>query len=115
MTHALSGTHRKRLKRIRRNTKGLRGISKGHIRMAIQRMEKGLQHSYAHTRERKSDFRSLWIQRINAAVREHGMTYSQFIHGLSKNNMSINRKMLAELAIHEPLTFKSLVDRVVKS
>lgn len=111
MIHVKQGLQ-KHSKRMRKNAKGYRGISKGNIRMIYQRMEKGLQYSYNHTRRKKRDFRSLWIQRINAGAREHGITYSQLIHGFSISGININRKILAELAVNEPLSFKFLVEEV---
>lgn len=114
MTHARNGTHKKRLLKVRKGTRGYRGISKGHLRMGLQRVEKGFQHAYAHQRQKKSHFRSLWIQRINAACREHGSHYAQLVHALQQKQMYLNRKMLAELAIHEPLTFKSLLKSALK-
>ena len=86
--------------------------AKNCIRVAIERVEKGLQYAYRDRRNKKRDFRGLWIQRINAAVRDHDMIYSQFIHGLKLANIDLNRKMLSEIAIHEPETFKNLVEQV---
>lgn len=111
MIHVKQGLQ-KRYKRIRKHAKGYRGVSKGNLRTIYQRMEKGLQYSYSHTKHKKRDFRSLWIQRINAAAREHGLTYSQLIHGFSMSGININRKILAELAVNEPLSFKCLVEEV---
>ena len=77
-------------------------------------MEKGLQYSYAHNKHKKRFFRSLWIQRINAAAREHGITYSQLINALTTKNININRKMLADLAVNEPFAFKALIQQATK-
>jgi len=72
-------------------------------------MLKSLSYAYAHRRERKGDMRRLWISRVNAASRSHGITYGQFIHGLKKSGIEINRKILADMAVREPGTFASLV------
>lgn len=103
-THA---RHRKVIKQ----SKGFRGRSKNTFRSAIQRLEKSLQYAYRDRRARKRDFRGLWIQRINAAVREHGLTYSKFMNGIHKAGIDIDRKVLADLAVSEPAAFKSLVDQ----
>ena len=103
-THAL---HKKVIDRA----KGYRGRSKNIFRIAIERVEKGLQYAYRDRRTRKRSFRALWIQRINAGTREHGMTYSQFINGLGKAGVEIDRKILSDLAIREPDAFKALVDQ----
>lgn len=101
----------KRVKKIRKYSKGYVRTSKGNLRAIMQRKDKALQYSTAHLKRKKNLFRNLWIQRINAGVREHGMTYSKFINKLFILNIKINRKMLAELAIYEPLSFKSIVDQ----
>ena len=100
--------HRKILKRA----KGYYGRRKNVFRVAVQAVERGLQYAYRDRRKRKSDFRGLWIQRINAGVRMHGMTYSQFINGLKKATIEIDRKILAELVVNQPETFKVLVEKV---
>ena len=99
--------HRKVLKRA----KGYYGRRKNVFRGAVQAVERGLQYAYRDRRKRKSDFRGLWIQRINAGVRMHGMTYSQFINGLKKATIEIDRKILAELAVNQPEAFKALVEK----
>lgn len=104
-----------RHKKILKMAKGYRGRAKNCIRVAIERVEKALRYAYRDRRNRKRDFRALWIQRINAAVREHGMVYSQFMGKLKKAGISLNRKMLAEIAIHEPSTFASLVETAKKN
>jgi large subunit ribosomal protein L20 len=71
-----------------------------------------MQYAYRDRKKRKSDFRGLWIQRINAGVREHGLTYSQFINGLKKSSIEIDRKILADLAVNQPDVFKALVNKV---
>ena len=101
-THA---RHRKVIKAA----KGSRGRSKNTFRAAVQRVEKNLQYAYRDRRTRKRDFRRLWIQRINAASRQHGMTYAVFINGLKKAGIDLDRKVLSELAISEPQAFQSLV------
>ena len=99
--------HRKILKRA----KGYYGRRKNVFRVAVQAVERGMQYAYRDRRKRKSDFRGLWIQRINAGVRRHGMTYSQFINGLKKATIEIDRKILAELAVNQPESFKVLVKK----
>ncbi len=103
-THA---RHRKVIKAA----KGSRGRSKNTFRAAVQRVEKNLQYAYRDRRARKRNFRSLWIQRINAAAREHGMTYGRFINGLGRAGVEIDRKILADLAVREPEAFKALVEQ----
>tara|TARA_B100000676_G_C17868175_1_gene727074 strand:+ start:322 stop:681 length:360 start_codon:yes stop_codon:yes gene_type:complete len=103
-THA---RHRKVIKAA----KGSRGRSKNTFRAAVQRVEKNLQYAYRDRRTRKRDFRRLWIQRINAATRQHGMTYAVFINGMKKAGIDLDRKLLSELAISEPAAFKSLVEQ----
>ena len=98
-----------RHKKIIKLAKGARGRSKNTFRAAIQRVEKNLQYAYRDRRTRKRDFRGLWIQRINAGARQHGMTYSQFMHGLKKAEIDLDRKILAELAVSEPAAFEGLV------
>ena len=98
-----------RHKKIIKLAKGARGRSKNTFRAAIQRVEKSLQYAYRDRRTRKRDFRGLWIQRINAGARQHGMTYSQFMHGLKRAEIDLDRKILAELAVSEPAAFEDLV------
>ena len=104
-------TSHARHKKIIKMAKGYRGRSKNCYRIALRRVEKALQYAYRDRRTRKRDFRGLWIQRINAAVREHGLNYSKFMGGLIKAGVEVNRKVLAELAVNEPNAFKALVDR----
>ena len=99
--------HRKMLKLA----KGFRGRSKNNFRLARNRVEKALQYAYRDRRNRKRDFRRLWILRINAGAREHGLTYSQFIGGVKRAGIEIDRKVLAELAAREPETFKAIAER----
>jgi large subunit ribosomal protein L20 len=89
--------------------KGYVGRSSTNFRIAIEKVEKGLQYAYRDRRAKKRDFRGLWIQRINAGVREHGLTYSQFINGVKKAGIEVDRKVLSDLAIHEPAAFAALV------
>jgi len=112
MTRVSRGvTARARHKKIIKRAKGYYGRRKNVFRVAVQAVERGMQYAYRDRRRRKSDFRGLWIQRINAGVRIHGMTYSQFINGLKKATIHIDRKILAELAVNQPDTFKALVEK----
>ena len=96
-----------RRKKVFKQTKGMRGRRKNNITTANAAADKSLQHNYIGRKERKRNFRALWIQRINAAVREHGLTYSRFIAGLAKAKIDIDRKVLSDVAIHEPNAFKA--------
>lgn len=116
MAHVKRGvTAHARHKKVLKLAKGYRGRSKSCYRIALQRVEKALQYAYRDRRNRKRDFRGLWIQRINAGVREHGLTYSRFINGLTKAGIDIDRKVLSDLAIHEPVAFKAIVDQAQKA
>ncbi len=95
--------------------KGYRGRAKNCFSVAIEKVEKALQYAYRDRRARKRDFRGLWIQRINAAVREHGMVYSTFMGGLKKAGIEIDRKMLAELAVSNSKEFAHIVEQVKKA
>lgn len=108
-------TSHARHKKILKMAKGYRGRSKSCFTIAIRRVEKALQYAYRDRKCKKRDFRKLWIQRINAAVREHGMVYSQFMNGMKKSGIELNRKMLSEIAIHEPKTFEKLVKTAQKN
>ena len=99
--------HRKVLKRA----KGFYGRRKNTIRAAKAAVDRAAQYSYRDRKNRKRSFRALWIQRINAAVREHGLTYGRFIDGLGKAGVVVDRKVLADLAVSEPAAFKALVDK----
>ena len=101
-----------RHKKVIDAAKGYFGRRKNVFRVAKQAVDKARQYAYRDRRVRKRDFRSLWIQRINAAVRSHGMTYSQFIFGLSKTDFDLDRKILSEIAISEPETFNEIVNAV---
>ena len=100
-----------RRKKILKRARGYRGRSKNNLRLAIERVEKGLQYAYRDRRTKKRSFRSLWIQRINAGAREHGITYSQLMNGLGKAEIEIDRKVLSDLATNEPAAFKILVNQ----
>ena len=100
-----------RHKKVLKLAKGYRGRAKVAFRIGIEKVEKGLQYAYRDRRNKKRSFRGLWIQRINAGVREHGMTYSQFIAGIKRAGIEIDRKVLSDLAIREPAAFKSLVEQ----
>ena len=104
-------TARARHKKVLKKAKGYYGRRKNVFRVAVQAVERGLQYAYRDRRNRKRDFRGLWIQRINAGVRAYGMTYSQFINGLKKAAIEIDRKILAELAVNQPDVFKALVEK----
>lgn len=101
-------TSHRRHKKILSLTKGHRGTKHRLIKRANESMIKSLAYAYTHRRERKGDMRRLWILRINAACRARGITYSQFMDGLNKSGIEINRKMLADLAVREPESFSSL-------
>src|ERR1700735_5807458 len=103
-------TSHARHKKVLEQSKGFRGRTSTTFRAAKQRLEKSLQYAYRDRRNKKRDFRGLWIQRINAGVREHGMTYSQFIHGLKLAGLELDRKVLSDLAIREPEAFSSVVE-----
>jgi len=96
-------------KKVLKAAKGFYGRRKNTIRIAKQAVEKSLQYAYRDRKARKRNFRALWIQRINAAVREHGLTYGRFVDGLNKAGIEIDRKVLSDMAIHEPAAFAALV------
>jgi large subunit ribosomal protein L20 len=104
-------TSHARHKKILKQAKGYRGRSKNTIRIARERVEKGLQYAYRDRRVRKRNFRALWIQRINAGARQHGLTYSQFMDGLRRAGIELDRKVLSDLAVREPEAFQSLVEQ----
>lgn len=99
-----------RHKKILKLAKGYRGRAKNCYRVALQRVEKALQYAYRDRRNRKRDFRSLWIIRINAAAREHGLTYGNFMHGLKLAGINLNRKILSEMAVNYKDDFAKLVN-----
>lgn len=102
-------TARARHKKVLKLAKGFVGRSKNCFRIALRRVEKSLQYAYRDRRVCKRDFRALWIQRINAAVRSHGLTYSKFIYGVQKAGIEVDRKVLADLAMNNPNAFNDIV------
>ena len=98
-------------KKVLKAVKGQWGRRKNTIRVAKQAMEKALQYAYRDRRTKKREFRSLWIQRINAGVRSEGITYSKFINGLNKSGIKLDRKILAEIAYDNPEAFKTIVKK----
>ncbi len=101
-----------RHKKVLKQSKGFVGRSSTNYRIALERLEKSLQYAYRDRRQKKRDFRGLWIQRINAAVREHGITYSRFIAGLKAANIELDRKILAAIAYDDPAAFATIVEQV---
>ena len=104
-------TSHARHKKVLDMAKGYVGRASTNYRIAIEKVEKGLQYAYRDRRAKKRDFRGLWIQRINAASRELGLTYGRFINGLGKAGIEIDRKVLADLAVREPQAFAALVEK----
>jgi|SRR5579871_2583497 large subunit ribosomal protein L20 len=98
-----------RHKKVLELAKGYRGRGSTAYRVALERVEKALRYAYRDRRNRKRDFRGLWIQRINAGAREHGLTYSQFMHGLKLAGVELDRKVLSDLAVREPGAFAEIV------
>ncbi len=101
-----------RHKKVLKASKGFVGRSSTNYRIALERLEKSLQYAYRDRRQKKRDFRGLWIQRINAAVREHGITYSRFIAGLKQAGIELDRKVLAAIAYDDPAAFATIVEQV---
>ena len=95
--------------------KGYRGRAKNCFRIAIEKVEKALRYAYRDRKARKRDFRGLWIQRINAGVRQHDLVYSKFINGLKLAKIDLDRKVLADLAVKEPETFAKIVEKAKKA
>ena len=108
-------TSKAKHKKVLKAVKGQWGRRKNTIRVAKQAMEKAMQYAYRDRRNKKRDFKSLWIQRINAGVRAEGLTYAKFINGLAKSKIKLDRKVLAELAYNNPEVFKSVVKKVQSS
>ncbi|MDA9709743.1 50S ribosomal protein L20 [Candidatus Pelagibacter sp.] len=104
-------TSKAKHKKILKAVKGQYGRRKNTIRVAKQAFEKAMQYAYRDRRNKKRDFKSLWIQRINAGVRSEGLTYSKFINGLSKSGIKLDRKILAEIAYENPQAFKTIVKK----
>lgn len=98
-----------RKKKVLNRASGYYGDKSRRLRMATQQLGKSLVHAYVDRKDKKHTYRQLWITRINAAVREEGMSYSKFISGLIKANITLNRKMLSEMAIKDPVSFKQIV------
>lgn len=101
-----------RHKKVLKLSKGFRGRSSKCYKSAIERLEKSLQYSYRDRRNKKRDLRRLWIIRINAAVRDQGLKYSEFMHGLSKANIIMDRKVLSDLAINDNAAFTEILNKV---
>ena len=111
MTRAVNGTvSRSRRKKVLDRAKGFRSVRSRVFRKARESVERALSYAYRDRRARKREFRRLWIARINAAVRADGMTYSQFMHGLKKANIELDRKVLSDMAIHNDPSFKALME-----
>jgi len=104
-------TARARHKKMVDQASGYVGRASTNYRIAIEKVEKALRYAFRDRRAKKRNFRSLWIQRINAGVREHGLTYGRFINGLQLAGIEIDRKILADLAAREPEAFKALVEQ----
>jgi large subunit ribosomal protein L20 len=102
---------RKSHKKVIKAAKGYFSRRKNIFRVAVQAVEKADQYAYRDRRNRKRNFRSLWIQRINAAARIHGVTYGQFIHGLAKAGIEVDRKVLADIAVQDAAAFAALVEK----
>lgn len=107
-----SAASRQRKNKVLKQTKGYFGRRKNVWTVAKNALEKGLQYAYRDRKTKKRNFRSLWIQRINAGVREHGLSYSEFMGLLRKNNIDLNRKTLADLAMNNPKAFEEIVKKV---
>ncbi|MFQ5638838.1 MAG: 50S ribosomal protein L20 [bacterium] len=101
-------SHRRRVK-VLKQAKGYRGGKSKLLKTAMESVDRALQYAYRDRRQKKREFRKLWIARINAAVRQNGMNYSTFMNGLKRNNVELNRKALADLAVHNPDAIKDLV------
>lgn len=103
---------RERRKKVLKAAKGFWGRKKNVWTVAKNAVEKGLQYAYRDRKAKKREFRGLWIQRINAGAREHGMSYSVFMDKLKKANIDLNRKVLADMAMNNPAAFKAIVDKI---
>jgi len=111
MTRIKAGTtRRRRHKKILSATKGYRGARRTRFKAAKEAVIKARAYAFRDRRTRKRDFRRLWIARVNAACRMHGITYSRFINSLKQNDIQLNRKMLSEIAVRHPVAFKTIVD-----
>ena len=113
MPRAKSGVaHHKRVKKALKAARGRRGAAGRHYRQAKESVLRAEAYAYRHRRTRKRDFRALWITRLTAACRQRGVSYSRFIHALRKANIILNRKMLSEVAIHDPAAFDKILEMV---
>ena len=110
-----STLRRRKHKEVLKKARGYRGGRSKLYREAKQSVQRGLEHAYRHRRERKRDFRRLWITRINAAARLNGFSYSRFMGGLNRLDVQLNRKMLADIAVRDPQSFAQIVDLVLES
>jgi large subunit ribosomal protein L20 len=116
MSRAIDGTKRKnRRAKILKLAKGFIGNRKSNYKPAKDAVVKALNHAYVDRRDRKGNFRSLWIARINAAVRDEGLTYSRFIDGCTKAGITLNRKALSNMAIEDPVAFKAVIEAAKKA
>lgn len=112
MARVTSGpTTRRRHKKIIKQAKGYYGVRKAGYRRAREAVDRALKYAYRDRRQRKRQFRRLWVMRINAAARQHGLTYGELIHGLKRADVALNRKMLADLAVHDPEAFGQVVEQ----
>ncbi len=107
-----SAASRERRKKVLKQTKGYWGARRNVWTIAKNTFEKGLTYAFKHRRLKKREMRGLWIQRINAGVRQYGLSYSEFIGNLKKKNIDLNRKVLADLAMNNPEAFKAVVEKV---
>lgn len=103
---------RRRRRRVLERAKGFRGARSRLFRMATEAVDRANSHAYIHRKQKKRNYRSMWVVRINAACRANDITYSRFIEALSKSEIELNRKMLSEIAIHDPEGFTALVEQV---
>ncbi|ACB85393.1 50S ribosomal protein L20 [Natranaerobius thermophilus] len=116
MPRVKTGTNRRRRhKKVLKLAKGYRGTKGNLFRIANQQVMKSLTYAYRDRKQRKREFRRLWISRINAACRQNGISYNKFINGLKKAGVEINRKMLADMAVNDEQAFGELVDLAKKS
>lgn len=104
-----------RHKKVLKAAKGFKGRAGNCFRIATERVDRAMQYAYRDRRTKKRDFRALWIQRINAAVRMHGLTYSKFINGLNKAGIELDRKVLSDIAVRQPQAFGEIVAQVNKA
>jgi large subunit ribosomal protein L20 len=112
ITQQERGMASKRHKKVLRQTKGYRGRAKNCFSIAIRTLEKAMQHAYKHRKEKKRDMRTLWIQRVGAAGRQHGFQYRHLIPALNNAQVELNRKVLADIAATEPYSFRAVMDTI---